>query len=78
MAVGKPVTKCAVQSLSDLMYTCSYVAQLQYNTGQYHATKGLDINALRAWMQGFTGQGTVVAVIDDGKHFEKRRGGGGE
>ena len=46
---------------------------MQYNTGQYDATKGLDINALRAWMQGVTGTGTVVAVIDDGKRVEKKR-----
>ena len=46
----------------------------QYNTGQYHGTKGLDINVLPAWMQGFTGTGTVVAVIDDGRHVEKSGG----
>ena len=44
----------------------SYSPQL--NTGQLDSSDaGNDLNVERAWLQGLTGCGTVVAVVDDGK-----------
>ena len=40
---------------------------MQLNTGQTGGPAGRDINVVPAWMQGFTGKGVVVAVVDDGK-----------
>ena len=40
----------------------------QNNTGQT-APDFLDINAEPAWIQGFTGIGVVVGVVDDGKLY---------
>ena len=39
----------------------------QLNTGQTGGPAGRDLNVVPAWMQGFTGKGVVVAVVDDGK-----------
>ena len=39
----------------------------QLNTGQTGGPAGRDINVVPAWMQGFTGKGVVVAVVDDGR-----------
>ena len=38
----------------------------QENSGQY-GQSGLDLNVEPAWMQGVTGHGVVVAVVDDGQ-----------
>ena len=38
----------------------------QENSGQY-GQSGLDLNVEPAWMQGATGHGVVVAVVDDGQ-----------
>ena len=50
---------------------CIYEASLIYgnnqlNIGQTGGPAGRDINVVPAWMQGFTGKGVVVAVVDDG------------
>ena len=39
----------------------------QLNTGQTGGPAGRDLNVVPAWMQGFTGKGVVVAVVDDGR-----------
>ena len=39
----------------------------QLNTGQTGGPAGRDLNVVPAWMQGVTGKGVVVAVVDDGK-----------
>ena len=52
---------------------CSLVQLLyancrQNNTGQTgESTLKLDINVEPAWIQGYTGKGIVVAVVDDGE-----------
>lgn len=41
------------------------------NRGQIHPEDvGNDIKAEQAWLQGVTGCGTVVAVVDDGKAYK--------
>ena len=37
----------------------------QFNRDGY-GKRGLDLNVVSAWIQGFTGAGVVVAVVDDG------------
>ena len=40
----------------------------QNNTGQTgYTTLLLDINVEPAWIQGYTGNGIIVGVVDDGK-----------
>ena len=39
----------------------------QYNVGQSGGKSGLDIKVLPAWIQGYTGRGVVVSIVDDGK-----------
>ena len=34
--------------------------------GQAGGPKGLDINVVPAWQQGFSGAGVAVCVLDDG------------
>lgn len=36
------------------------------NTGQFNSTAGNDINVVAAWNLGYTGNGVVVASVDDG------------
>ena len=43
---------------------------MQLNTGQTGGPAGRDLNVVPAWMQGFTGKGVVVAVVDDGRMME--------
>ena len=38
---------------------------IQENIGQY-GPQGLDMNVEAAWMQGITGEGVRVALVDDG------------
>ena len=40
------------------------------NTGQSGAKAGEDINVMPAWDQGFTGQGVVIGIVDDGLQYE--------
>lgn len=41
---------------------------MQHNVGQVgEKFKQRDLNVEPAWMQGFTGNGVVVGVIDDGE-----------
>ena len=40
--------------------------------GQTGGPAGRDINVVSAWMQGLTGRGVVVAVVDDGRIIEQR------
>ena len=40
---------------------------MQLNTGQTNGSAGRDLNVIPAWMQGITGKGVVVSVVDDGK-----------
>lgn len=35
--------------------------------GQTEGLSGLDLNVEPVWMQGITGSGVVVGVVDDGK-----------
>ena len=44
-----------------------YVHKMQLNTGQTRGPAGRDLNVVPAWMQGITGKGVVVSVVDDGK-----------
>ena len=39
----------------------------QKNTGQTNGPSGLDLNVEKAWIQGITGDGVVVGVVDDGE-----------
>ena len=40
---------------------------MQLNTGQYgNALEGNDLNVVKAWLQGLTGCGISVTVVDDG------------
>lgn len=47
-----------------LLYTDYLCVQL--NTGQVGGVPGRDLNVEPAWIQGITGKGVVVAVVDDG------------
>ena len=38
----------------------------QYNIGQNGGHSGVDLNVLPAWIQGYTGKGVVVSIVDDG------------
>lgn len=40
---------------------------MQLNTGQVGGLPGHDLNVEPAWIQGITGRGVVVAVVDDGR-----------
>ena len=40
---------------------------MQLNTGQTNGSAGRDLNVIPVWMQGITGKGVVVSVVDDGK-----------
>ena len=39
---------------------------IQENTGQTFGPSGLDLNVEPVWMQGITGDGVVVGIVDDG------------
>ena len=60
-------------SLVSDMYLITYVNLTasflsQNNTGQLNKTDiGRDLNVERAWLQGLTGCGIVVAIVDNGK-----------
>ena len=41
----------------------------QQNIGQSSGPRGIDINVLPVWAQGYSGKGVVVSVLDDGKLF---------
>ncbi len=44
------------------------------NTGQLSSSDaGRDMNVERAWLQGLTGRGNVVAVVDDGNYIAVSR-----
>ncbi len=38
----------------------------QVNSGQTGSRRGLDINVEPVWLQGITGSGVVVSIVDDG------------
>ena len=42
---------------------------IQENTGQTFGPSGLDLNVEPVWMQGITGDGVIVGIVDDGKYF---------
>ena len=44
---------------------------LQYNVGQSGGKSGLDIKVLPAWIQGYTGKGVVVSIVDDGNYYTR-------
>ena len=46
-----------------LFYYCFKV-----NTGQTSGRRGLDLNVEPVWVQGITGNGVVVSIMDDGKY----------
>ena len=37
------------------------------NSGQTSGGRGLDLNVEPVWLQGITGSGVVVSVVDDGE-----------
>jgi furin len=39
------------------------------NTGQTRGPSGLDLNVEPAWMQGITGEGVIVGIVDDGMEW---------
>ena len=43
---------------------------MQKNTGQTRGPSGLDLNVEPVWMQGISGAGVVVSVVDDGESRE--------
>lgn len=43
-----------------------HVCVTQNNQGQAGGPRGLDINVVPAWQQGFSGRGVSVCVLDDG------------
>ena len=45
------------------------LSYLQLNTGQVGGSGGSDLNVEPAWIQGITGKGVVVAVVDDGELY---------
>ena len=47
-------------------YSCCSI-MLQLNIGQINSSAGRDLNVVPAWIQGLTGKGVVVSVVDDGK-----------
>ena len=50
-----------------MIYKRFLTLPLQRNTGQLDSSDaGNDLNVERAWLQGLTGCGTVVAIVDDG------------
>ena len=44
----------------------SGIIALQHNEGQTGGVPGFDVNVQMVWYQGYTGQGIVVTVLDDG------------
>ena len=50
----------------DEIYPCRDHLCVQLNTGQVGGVPGHDLNVEPAWIQGITGKGVVVAVVDDG------------
>lgn len=46
---------------------CCIIWSLQQNVGQTSGPAGLDLNVEGAWIQGLTGRGVVVSVVDDGE-----------
>ena len=50
-----------------LSYTSQSSLSFQRNTGQFNSSfAGADHRIQRAWIQGLTGCGVTVAVVDDG------------
>ena len=43
--------------------TCTF---FQYNYGQSGGPPGYDVNVVPVWKSGFTGEGVVVCILDDG------------
>lgn len=43
---------------------------MQKNTGQTRGPSGLDLNVEPAWMQGITGEGVIVGIVDDGTLYK--------
>ena len=53
---------------NDTVYKMLYnILHMQRNVGQTSGPAGLDLNVEPVWMQGITGRGVVVTVVDDGK-----------
>ncbi len=42
------------------------ILPMQVNRGQTDGRKGLDINVEPVWLQGITGSGVVVSIMDNG------------
>ncbi|XP_066273640.1 PC3-like endoprotease variant B [Branchiostoma lanceolatum] len=40
-----------------------------HNDGQTEGPKGLDINVIPAWVNGYTGKGIVATIVDDGLDY---------
>lgn len=49
------------------VYINIHVYYVQLNSGQVGGSH--DLNVEPAWIQGLTGKGVTVAVVDDGKHL---------
>lgn len=49
-----------------IIVTCIISITSQFNINAYNNKQGHDLNVVPAWIQGFTGTGVVVSVVDDG------------
>ena len=63
-----PVSVSFVVTLTDLEKIFPVIFP-QQNIGQSSGPRGIDINVLPVWAQGYSGKGVVVSVLDDGKLF---------
>ena len=51
-----------------------FLSPLQLNTGSItHGPAGNDLNVEPAWMQGITGSGVVVGIVDNGNQDSASR-----
>lgn len=58
-----------LSSLSSVSHVSGWLLTLQLNSAQTApANAGKDLNLEPAWIQGCTGKGSIVAVVDDGMH----------
>ena len=60
-------TICLVHMYIQLVTYSHIIYHFQENTGQTRGPSGLDLNVEPAWMQGITGEGVIVGIVDDGQ-----------
>ena len=49
------------------VYLYVWYSHGQLNTGQLGSLPGQDLNVEPVWIQGITGEGVTVGIVDDGK-----------